>query len=136
MTDFEQVCRANGIRLTPQRRVVLAALAGSVDHPTADDLFEEVRVDLPDISRTTVYRVLETLVGLGLARTVSHPGSAARYEAAGDRHAHLMCQRCQRLIDVMAPEIESIPWPSTRRLGFRINGLSVQFTGLCSACQA
>src|SRR5262245_9658918 len=94
MEDFEARCRRQGLAVTSQRRAVLRALAAREDHPTADQLHEDVRREHPDLSRTTVYRVLETLVRLGVVTKVSHPGASVRYDAFTGRHHHLVCDVC------------------------------------------
>jgi Fur family peroxide stress response transcriptional regulator len=132
---LESACRRQGLRLTHQRRAILAALAGRSDHPTADQLHDEIRSVLPDVSRTTVYRILEKLVAGGVARTVCHPGSTARYEALATRHHHLVCRRCSRLTDIAAPSLNDLPLPGTRGLRFRIEDYSIQFMGICSDCR-
>lgn len=122
--------------MTHQRRAVLEALAGRDDHPTADQLHDEVQGTLPDISRTTVYRVLEMLVGIGVARSVGHPGPTVRYEATTARHHHLACRLCGGLTDIAAPELDDLPMPPVDRLGFKIEDYSVQFTGTCNECRS
>ena len=129
-----KVCRRQGIRMTQQRRVILEALAGRDDHPTADMLYEEVQALLPDVSKTTVYRTLDMLVSIGVARNVCHPGSTTRFEAMTTRHHHLVCLWCNRLIDVVDHGLDNIQLPETRRLGFRIDDYSIQFRGICSEC--
>src|SRR5512144_2336301 len=93
VATLERVCRREGVPLTIQRRAVLEALLEHDDHPTADQILADVRGRLPGVSRTTVYRVLETLVGLGLAAKSCHPGSGARFDPETDRHHHLVCLR-------------------------------------------
>jgi len=134
--ELESICRRKGLRLTHQRKAILTALAGRFDHPTADQLYEEVRAGLPEVSRTTVYRVLEKLVATGVARTVCSPGPTARYEALTARHHHLVCRRCNRLTDIAAAGLNDLPLPSTRGLGFKIDDYSIQFIGICSECKA
>jgi Fur family peroxide stress response transcriptional regulator len=133
---IEEICRREGLRLTRQRRAILEALAGRDDHPTADQLYEEVRHTLPEVSRTTVYRVLEMLVGIGMARNVGHPGPALRYEATSARHHHLFCRRCGALTDIVAPALDDLPLPAARGLRFKIEDYSVQFTGTCNECKS
>ena len=62
LESFERLCRERGLSLTVQRRAVLEAVLDRGDHPTADQVYDEVKERLPGLSRTTVYRVLETLV--------------------------------------------------------------------------
>jgi Fur family peroxide stress response transcriptional regulator len=129
-----ETCRERGIPLTHQRRVVAEAIADRKDHPTAERMYEEVRQCMPNVSRMTVYRVLDLLVDLGIVTKVGHLGSAARFDPNTKRHHHLACLRCGRLFDLQVPGLDDLAFPDTRRLGFRVADYSVQFTGLCAAC--
>lgn len=131
--DLEAACRRRGLPVTAQRRIVLEILRGRRDHPSADQLYDEVRARLPAISRTTVYRVLETLVRLGLARKVSQPGAAARFDARVERHHHVTCLRCGRIADYDDRRLDALRLPA--RTGFRISDYSVHFTGVCEECR-
>ena len=133
---LEAACRAHGLPLTVQRRTILEVLAERTDHPTADQVFAAVRRRLPDVSRTTVYRVLDTLVRLGLAVKTPHPGASVRFDPRTERHHHLVCTACDRVIDLHAPELNALRLPDTRRLGFAADDFSLHIRGLCSDCQA
>jgi Fur family peroxide stress response transcriptional regulator len=130
---FEEVCRRHGLPLTIQRRATLEALAARSDHPTADQILEDVRKHMPEISRTTVYRVLEALVRIGIARKVCHPGAAARYETETRRHHHLVCLNCESMVDIYAPHLDRLRLPDVNSY-FHIEDYSIQFRGLCSDC--
>lgn len=129
-------CRAQGLPLTVQRRAILEVLAGRTDHPTADQVFAAVRKRLPGVSRTTVYRVLDTLVRLGLAVKTAHPGASVRFDPRTERHHHLVCTDCERVIDLHAPELDALRLPDTRRLGFEVDDFSLHIRGLCLACKS
>ena len=133
LVAFEALCRRGGIPLTVQRRIVLEALLERGDHPTAEQIFVDVRRRIPGVSRTTVYRVLETLVAAGVAGKASHPGAAARFDPVTERHHHLVCVRCERLADLEAPALDRLRLPRTR--GFRILDYSIHFMGLCADCR-
>jgi Fur family peroxide stress response transcriptional regulator len=135
MRAFEATCRSQGIRLTYQRRVILEAVLDLDDHPTADRVFETVAVRTPGISRTTVYRTLETLVRIGVITKAHHPSSVARYDARLDTHHHLVCQRCDAVIDLADPRLDELPVPDTSRFGFEVLGVSVQLRGICRGCR-
>ncbi len=134
MNEFEQLCRARGMPLTVQRRAVLAALVGRHDHPTADDIFAALQETLPGISRPTVYRVLDSLVKIGIAKKVCHPGAASRFETKPERHHHLVCIRCDKVIDFEHPAFDRISLPDTAGLGFELDDYSIHFRGVCTAC--
>lgn len=128
-------CRAHGLPVTVQRREVFGALAPRKDHPTADEIYETVRARLFGISRATVYRVLETLVRVGVARKVPHPGTAARFDPIVERHHHFSCTECGRLMDLDLPALNDLPLPEAQN-GARITDYTVHYTGTCEACLA
>jgi Fur family peroxide stress response transcriptional regulator len=131
---FEAECRRRGLAVTVQRRAVFAELAGRRDHPTADQVYDAVRSRVPGLSRTTVYRVLETLVDNGFARKVHHAGGVVRFDPMTGRHHHLACEGCGRLVDLDDSVVPPLRIPQTAGTGFRVTDYSVSFTGLCPDC--
>jgi Fur family peroxide stress response transcriptional regulator len=134
MSFFEKLCREQGLPVTVQRRVILESLAGREDHPTADEVFEIVTPRLPGLSRTTVYRVLEKLVELGVIHKASHLGSAARYDPNTQRHHHLTCLSCHKVLDMEEEAVRQLAFPKGVLKGFEITDYSVHFQGYCSDC--
>ena len=132
---FEAECRRRGLALTIQRRAVYEELLGRRDHPTADQVYDTLAARLPGLSRTTVYRVLETLVETGFARRVQHARTAARFDPMTERHHHLVCESCGRLLDLEDNLVPRVPVPDTRGKGFRIRDYSISFTGVCNNCR-
>jgi Fur family peroxide stress response transcriptional regulator len=136
MREFEAACRDHGMPVTVQRLRIFAALLDRTDHPTPDQVYAAVKGTLPRVSRMTVYRVLDTLVGLDVIRKACAPGASRRVDPRTDRHHHLVCQRCDRLLDVEDTAVQHrIRMPDVHRQGFTIQGYSIYFTGLCAACQ-
>ena len=81
LEQLEKLCREAGIPCTIQRRALLEAVLDRDEHPTANQVFEAVRVRNPQISRATVHRNLETLSEMGVITKTCHPGGVARYDA-------------------------------------------------------
>ena len=135
LTEFESRCRAQGVPMTLQRRAILEDLAGRCDHPTADQLYETVIARYPGISRTTVYRVLETFVQLGVAQKISNPDSTARFDADTRRHHHLVCRVCAQVADFSSEELDRIALPPEIGDGFVVADYSLTVTGLCADCR-
>ena len=133
LTDFEDLCRRRGLALTVQRHAIWQELLARSDHPTADDIYDSVRERVPGLSRTTVYRVLETLVEAGAAQKAFHPDAVARFDPIVERHHHLVCSRCGRLTDVDAAAVQDIRLP--RLPGFTVTDYSINFFGVCSQCR-
>ncbi|MCC6263010.1 MAG: transcriptional repressor [Bryobacterales bacterium] len=131
--DVEEICREHALPLTAQRRIVLEALSSRSSHPTVDEIWEDARRSMPEISRTTVYRILETFARLGVVRKAGHPDAVARYESRTSRHHHLLCVRCGRMEDLDDESLDRIDLPG-RETGYRIEDYSIQFRGLCAKC--
>ena len=134
MELLDRLRRLHKLPLTVQRRAVLEALVARHDHPTADDVLADVQARLPGISRPTVYRILDTLVRIGVARKVCHPGAAARFETRTERHHHLVCVHCDKVIDFDHPSLHRIPLPDARGQGFQLEDYSIHFRGTCADC--
>ncbi len=135
LEQFERLCRERGLSVTVQRRVIYEALLGRQDHPTADQVYELVQDRIPGVSRTTVYRVLETLVQVGVITRLCHPGSGARFDPKVHRHHHLVCARCGAVADFEHPALDRLELPAVRARGFEIQEFSIHFRGSCSSCR-
>ncbi len=136
MQELAKACRINGLPVTPQRQAILEALAGRNDHPSADELFNEVRKQLKGISRTTVYRVLETLVRVGVVQKIGTEEARARFDADTRKHHHILCMGCGKLNDLKGVTIGELMPDHPDVDGFRLFNYTVQFTGLCAECLA
>ena len=124
--------RARGDGPAPHR--VRGAL-GRRDHPTADQVYDAVRGRLPGLSRTTVYRVLETLVGAGLRAQGAARGRRRRASTRSPSATTTSsATACGRLVDLDDAAVPPLRLPETRGTGFRITDYSVSFTGLCADC--
>ena len=135
ITQFEELCRQQHLPKTIQRRVILEAVLDREDHPTADQLFEDVSSRIPGVSRTTVYRALEALVQLGVVRRANHSDAVARFDGNTNHHHHLVCLGCNRVADIDGLDLDRIKLPETRRKGFEIADFSIHFEGYCPECR-
>ncbi|GAC1302789.1 MAG: transcriptional repressor [Vulcanimicrobiaceae bacterium] len=120
-------------RLTKQRSAVLRAL-GTGTHLTAETILERVRGEMPGVSLGTIYRTLDILREIGLVQTFSFAGSAARYEAALEKHHHLLCSTCRELTDIHADGISELARAVAAREGFSDVEVALTITGRCARC--
>jgi Fur family peroxide stress response transcriptional regulator len=135
LRDFELLCRSRGVALTVQRRVVFQAVLERDDHPTADQVLEMVKDRVPGISRTTVYRVLDTLADMGVIRRLHHAGVSSRFDGKMHRHHHLICKKCLKVTDLDDRMLNRIRVSHVKSEGFKIEDFSVHLIGLCQACR-
>ncbi len=135
LRELEALCRERGIPCTLQRRIVLEAVLDRLDHPSADQVFEAVRDNGPGISRATVHRTLDFMVGLGVISKACHPGRVARYDVTTDSHHHLVCMHCDRMIDFENEQLGELEIPDTSSAGFEVTDYRVQLRGICRECR-
>ncbi|MGH7726370.1 MAG: Fur family transcriptional regulator [Candidatus Eiseniibacteriota bacterium] len=131
---FTEACRERGMPVTHQRLAVLRALLESESHPDAEALHRTLRGAYPTLSLGTIYKTLEMLQSLGLARAVSSPEPTRRFDGNQDPHHHLWCTRCHRLTDVELDGLGHIALPAG--LGFQVTAITIQFNGICASCRA
>ena len=128
--------RQQGLRLTPQRELLLRILGSTPQHLTADQLYRRVSVVMPTISPATVYRNAQILVRAGVVSALERPGGPVRYDVNLDGHHHFVCDQCGRVQDV---HVSRIGWRADRRselAGARVTGCRLQLHGLCSGCRS
>ena len=121
-------------RMTRQRMVILDTLRGMTSHPTADEVYDIVRGILPHISLGTVYRNLEVLTEMGLIMTLDIGCGQRRYDGRAERHYHLRCTVCERVVDIPGECVPDFDCPSVDRESNRIDDYSLHFIGLCADC--
>ena len=135
-THLRTGCADRGLRLTPQREVLLRVLSEAMGHPTADDMVRRVREVLPTVSHATVYRNLQELVREGLIRTLEVAGTAVQFELNPDEHHHFVCHGCGHVWDVYLSSLDvRINRRRTVLDGFQVDRRDVQLHGVCPRCR-
>jgi len=128
--------RQHGYKLTPQRRVVIQAIASNYEHLTPAAIYERVYQVQPDIGLTTIYRTLKILARLKLVCELHAGDSYRSYTiSAPGHHHHLICSSCGKVIDLPGCELEETQQILAKQAGFRIDGHLLEFIGLCPDCQ-
>ena len=131
-----QNLRQAGLRLTPQRVAICHLLAGNTEHPSAQQLYEQLRPEYPSLSLTTVYNTLEALVALGAIHNLGNDVSGTiRYDAETTPHANLICTSCNRIIDFHSSHVQALTNEVNDQSGYHIAGARVLYYGLCAECQ-
>ncbi len=121
-------------RLTRQRAAILRALEDGA-HLTAETILERVRMDMPGVSLGTIYRTLDILRSIGLVQLFAFAGTAARYEAALDKHHHLVCVMCHEIVNVPA-DVRGVAQTVADAHRYDDVDASLTITGRCAGCAA
>ena len=124
-------------RNTVQRSIIEGTLRSLANHPSADEVYEAVHAKHPTISKATVYRTLGRLADEGVIGRVRINNGADRFDHQTFAHYHVRCIRCGRVDDVVVPVLdERVERMAERASGYAICGHTLQFDGVCPACQA
>lgn len=120
-------------RNSKQRQMILDAVMTRCDHPTADQIYLDVRAKDDKISRGTVYRNLGILSEKDEITNVKVP-SADRYDSRLGRHYHIFCTGCGKVFDAPLKYREQYDEQIEKETGFKINRHRLIFEGLCTEC--
>ena len=135
LRSFEDRCRDNGLKITPQRIAVYKALVSTDTHPTAEEVHKMVRQEINNISLDTVNRTLLTLAEIGAAFQVEGTGQPRRYDGGLEDHQHFRCIKCSKVIDFHYEPFDNIEIPSQLQGQFEIMRKTVYLEGICKACR-
>ncbi len=134
LESFRRQCRRSNISITPQRVAIYSALMGSTEHPGAEDIYNNVKTDFPDISIDTVYRTLSTFSQIGLVGVVEGYGEIKRYDPDIEPHHHFRCKRCNKIEDFQEPAFSKLRAPARLRKKYNVSNVKVVVEGLCDNC--
>lgn len=136
LDEITQKLKESGHRLTPQRMAVIKILASSFNHPSVEQVYEQVKVDFPMTSLGTVYKTVTLLKEMGEILELRLGEDSHRYDGARpDPHPHLICIKCNKIIDGDL----SLDQKSLRSLeqtsGYQILRPQISLFGLCPDCK-
>lgn len=142
-TDFEilkEDLKKKGYKLTPQRRsIVDTIIKNEGKHLTAEEIYDEVKKDCPEIGLATVYRTILLLEEIGVIYKLDLNDGCSRYELAHahetHRHHHLVCNECGKVYEVEADLLDELEEEIEKKYGFEILDHSVKFFGRCEQCK-
>lgn len=134
-SDLHATLKAKGYRLTPQRQLVLDAVA-RLEHGTPDEICAEVQRTAPGVNLSTVYRTLELLEELALV-THAHLGHGApTYHAAGGDHLHLVCRDCGAVAETDVELADALVRRLADQHGFETDVAHFAIYGRCRECSS
>jgi Fur family ferric uptake transcriptional regulator len=129
--------KSHGLRMTPQRQLILDAVAGMHGHIAVEQVHQQVIRRFPDVNISTVYRTLEVLEALGLVRHTHFHDGVAQYQRTDEApHHHLVCTRCGADAELALEVLEPLAAELRRRYGFDADLAHTAIVGVCRACQA
>lgn len=132
IADIRNKLIEKGLKVTPQRMVILEAVYKLENHPTAENIIGFIRKYHPNISTATVYKVLDAFVACGLLDRVKTERDIMRYDAHMESHHHLYYSDSDQIEDYMDVELNRILndyFEKKKIPGFKIEDLKLQIIG-------
>ena len=132
--------KENGFKQSRQRDIVASIFfeQGDNEHLTVDDLLRAARDRDAQISQATIYRAVKVLVDAGVVEARHFVGGQTRYELADDgdeHHDHLICTKCDRIVEFVNDEIEELQERVAREHGFIVADHKMELYGICANCR-
>ncbi len=136
LAPYQERLVGSGVRLTPQRFMVLEALTVHPGHTTAEQILATVQAHYPHVNKTTVYRTLELLAELGMVAISQMGGNQATYELVESPHHHLICKRCGLIRELPDAALNPLREFVATEHGFQPCLEHFSLFGICQACRA
>jgi len=129
--DLKKEITKRGIHLSHQRLKVFEYLYNNQCHPTADEIFTNLQMEISTLSKTTVYNTLRILSKAGLLRTITIEDNEIRYDIVVENHGHFKCENCGSIFN-FSFDVNLLQSDDLKN--FRIDNKSVYFKGICPRC--
>lgn len=122
------------MKYSKQRELIYNALAANKIHPSADELYNILRADNPNLSLATVYRNLNQLAENNDILKVQIPGQKDRFDCDAHEHYHFVCEKCGSVYDI---DKKSLVIPVSASIeGHSISSFDFTINGICKNCKA
>ncbi len=140
--QFKDLLRTNGLKITNQRIGILEVLSNRPgEHLTAEEIYDYVKLEYPDIGLATVYRTIQLLSELDLIDKLNLDDGYVRYEIGNKakedschHHHHLICLECGSVYAFQDDLLENLEERIKKTLGFEVVDHEVKLYGHCKIC--
>lgn len=132
LLDLLDELKKKNIRLSHQRVKILEFLMLNKIHPTVDDIYTNLKEEVPTLSKTTIYNTVNSLAEAGILQVVTIEDNELRYDITTDTHGHFKCNKCKKIYDF---DINMELFKSNTLENFEVTDKNVYFKGICPSCQ-
>jgi len=133
-SDVIEVLRRHGLRMTPQRRAIVAEIMRTQGHISPTALARKVQGEMPGVNASTIYRTLATLEEVGVLAHAHLEGGAEYHKTEEAGHVHLTCSNCGDEDDLSIDEAHALVDLIERHHGFEPDLTHFAISGLCADC--
>jgi Fe2+ or Zn2+ uptake regulation protein len=123
--------KSHEIKPSFQRIRIYEYLLNHRVHPTVDDIYRSLVVEIPTLSKTTVYNTLNLFIEKKITQLITIEENEARYDSLTSVHGHFKCEKCEKVYD-FETDIAHIDTSEISK--FQVNQKHIYFRGICEAC--
>ncbi|TYR78894.1 transcriptional repressor [Priestia megaterium] len=123
--------KERGLRITPQRLLILNTIISLKGHPTAEDIHQK----LPFISMATIYNNLKLFVELKIVNELPYGNGLSMYEMHTSDHYHIICQSCGKMVDFHYPNLKEVEHAASALTKYKIHTHRMEIYGVCDTCK-
>jgi Fur family ferric uptake transcriptional regulator len=126
--------KSRGLRMTPQRRAIVAEVERATGHISPTAVAQRVRERVPGVDPSTVYRTLGLLEDLGVLSHAHLESGAEYHRKAESQHVHLACSNCGAEDSLSIDEAKRLKRLIAQHRGFAADLTHFAISGLCERC--
>jgi len=128
--------KKKGLKITPQRKLIINAIHGTDTHLTAEEIIAHVQSSMPEVHKSTIYRTLDLLEKNGCVYKSELGDHAIYHHAEEGHHHHLVCSQCGKTIDCDEDLFAPVEQSLREKYDFEVNFKHVVVSGLCGKCSS
>ena len=131
-----ETLKEKGLKLTPQRRLIVDIIHDTQSHLTAEDIIASVQKKMPGVNKSTIYRTLELLEQAGCVLKSESTDHFIYHHAEEGHHHHLICSRCGQTIECSERLFLPVEKALAEKYGFQVDFKHMVINGLCRSCRS
>ncbi len=134
--QFVKLLKAHDLKITPQRLEILKYLDKNRTHPSANQIYLNLKKKNPSLSKTTIYNSLDALSKHNIIQELTISKSESRYDFKITPHHHFLCNKCGAIIDLegRCPHTECPFLNKMQKDKHKIEEVQGYFKGICEKC--
>jgi Fur family ferric uptake transcriptional regulator len=127
--------KEKGLKLTPQRRLIVDAIHETNVHLTTEEIIAHVQARMPEVHKSTIYRTLDLLEKAGCVYKSELDAHTIYHHAEEGHHHHLVCSQCGRIIECEEDLFKSLENTLIKQYHFHVDFKHLVMSGLCEECR-
>ncbi len=132
----DETLKARGLKLTPQRKLILDIIHHADEHLTGEKIVSQVQSRMPGVNKSTIYRTLDLLVHLRCVIKSEMDDKSIYHHADEGHHHHLVCRSCGKTVACQEEFFLPLQKQLEDQYGFQIDFRHVVLNGVCNICRS